>query len=449
MFWRRFRPWPTESFLAAFVVLAFLIRPAPAPAQDPPGSRPVTVLEVSVTSAISPMQADLLEAALERAGRDQADLVLFTLDTPGGSIEVMRRMVKAMLAAPMPVVVYVAPSGARAASAGVFLTAAARVAAMAPQTTIGSASPVGPGGGDIEGTMDAKVKNDLRSLLRGLVARNGRNLDWYMRSVTKADNLDAMEAVRERVVDLVAVDKADLMDQLGRRGLVTARGALHFTAADVRFVSHETGLRHDVLSWLLDPQIAYILLLVGLAGLYFELTTPGAVLPGVVGSVSLLLALYALSVLPTNAAGLLLLVLGGVFFLLEIYITSFGLLALAGLASFLLGSLLLFRGDGLGGLPLSLVLPTVLGLSALLGALGYLVARSQLSRPRTGTDALLGQTALVRSWAGNQGKVLVRGELWQARSPGPLPIGPGATVVVTGRDDLTLLVAAANGEPAS
>jgi len=414
------------------------------------GQQTLSALEVSIATAISPIQADLLDAALDRARRDNNDMVLLVLDTPGGSIDVMRRMVKAMLASPLPIVVWVAPSGARAASAGVFLVAAATVAAMAPQTTIGSASPVGPGGGDIKGTMNAKIQNDLQSLLRGLVTRNDRNVGWYMRSITKAANLDALEAAQSRVIDFVAMDRTDLFAQLGKRGLTMASGVTtHFTAADVRVQTYATGLRHGILSWLLDPQIAYILLLLGLAGLYFELTTPGAVLPGVIGSLSLLLALYALSVLPTNTAGLLLLLLGAVFFVLELFITSFGLLGLAGLASFLLGSMLLFRGDGLGGLPLGLVLPTVLGLAGLLGFMGYLVAKAQLRRPISGVAALTGQTATVRHWQGTSGKVFINGELWQARSATPLALAPGQTVVVTGRDDMTLEVEGDSALPAA
>lgn len=415
-----------------------------------PGQPAISALEVSIATAISPIQADLLDAALERARRDRNDMVLLILDTPGGSIDVMRRMVKSMLASPLPIVVWVAPSGARAASAGVFLVAAATVATMAPQTTIGSASPVGPGGGDLKDTMNAKIRNDLKSLLRGLVTRNDRNVDWYMRSISKAANLDALEAAQSRVIDFVAMDRTDLFAQLGKRGLTMANGVTtHFTAADVRVHTYETGLRHGILSWLIDPQIAYILLLLGLAGIYFELTTPGAILPGVIGSLSLLLALYALSVLPTNTAGLLLLLLGAVFFVLELFITSFGLLGLAGLASFLFGSLLLFRGDGLGGLPLGLVLPTVLGLAALLGFMGYLVTKAQLRRPASGMAALLGQTATVRHWQGTSGKVFINGELWQARSAKPLALAPGQTVVVTGRDDMTLEVEGDSALPAA
>lgn len=430
------------------VVLGLVLLLAGVGAVAAPGTdQAVRVLEAGVTSAISPAQADMLEAALAQARDSGADILLLRLDTPGGSIQVMRRMVMSILNSPVPVVVWVAPSGARAASAGVFLAAAAPYLAMAPQTTIGSASPVGLGGGDVKGTMNKKIKNDLLSLLRGMAARYGRNAAWYARAVTVAANIDAMEAVRLRVADMIAVDRVDLMEQIGRRGVLTDRGVRHFTAADVRFEPFEPGLRHDLLSWLLDPSVAYILLLAGLAGLYFEITTPGVILPGVLGSLCLLLSLYAMSVLPTNAAGLLLLLLGGVFFGLEVHITSYGLLGLAGVASFFLGSLLLFRGHGIGSLPLSLILPTVAGLSLFLGLIGWMVARAQLQGPRSGVDALVGQTAVVRSWSGRGGKVFVRGEIWQAASWEPLGLRPGQQVRIRSVSDLVLGVEPESGQP--
>jgi membrane-bound serine protease (ClpP class) len=431
-----------------FIVAWILFLPVAALADDAPAASPVMVLETTLAAAISPAQADMLDAALARARDEDATLLLLRLDTPGGSIEVMRRMVQAILNAPVPVVVWVAPSGARAASAGVFLVAAASVAAMAPQTSIGSASPVGPGGGDIDGTMSAKIKNDLESLLRGMAVSHGRNVDWYIRSVSKAANIDAMEAAKIRVVDCIAVDREDLLTQIGRRGLPTRHGLARFGPDQVRVTTFEPGWRHEMLTWMLDPQIAYMLLLVGMAGLFFELTTPGAILPGVLGSLSLLLALYALSVLPTNATGLLLLMLGAVFFLLEVYVTSYGLLAVAGLISLFLGSLLLFRGAGLGGLPLSLILPTVIGISVLLGCVAWLVAKAQLRRSPSGVGALVGAKALVRTWNGQAGKVFVRGEIWDATSVRPQNLLPGQTVTITAVAGLLLHVEADAAGPA-
>ena len=432
-----YRPCEVSRFFAAGCIFLFLFVAA-APCQG------FTVLKAPLDAAISPAQADMLDDALAQAQDKKADMLLVTLNTPGGSIEVMRRMVTTILTAQLPVVVYVAPSGARAASAGVFLTAAATIAAMAPQTTIGAASPIGPGGEDLPATADKKIKNDLKSLVRGLADRHGRNVNWYKKAVDAAVSLTAAEAVAERVVDLIAVSDRDLLEQIGKRGLETSMGLVRFDGTQATILPYEPGLWYGLLSWLLDPQIAYVLLLIGVAGIFFELTTPGAILPGVVGGLALVLSLYALSVLPTNAAGLLLLLCAGGFFLLELHVTSFGLLSLAGVAALLLGSLLLFRVDGQSWLPLSVILPTVGGVCALLLAGVWLLAKAQRQRPRSGLEALNGQTALVRRWSGRTGKVFVHGELWDARladGVGVSVLEPGQPVTITGRQDFTLLVA--------
>lgn len=429
-----------RAFLPILILLCALATSVPASAAVDDGR--ILVLEASLSGAISPSQADMLDAALSQAQADHAALLLLRLDTPGGSIDVMRRMVKTMLNAPLPIVVWVAPAGARAASAGVFLVAASTLAAMAPQTSIGSASPVGPGGSEIKGNLQAKIINDLESLLRGMAASHGRNADWYVRSVSRTGNSDALEAAKLGVVECIAVDRADLMAQVAKRGLATRQGLFRFDAAKVRYETFVPGWRHDMLSWLVDPQVAYILLLIGMAGLFFELTTPGAVLPGVLGSLSLLLALYALSVLPTNATGLLLLLLGAVFFVLEIFITSYGLLGLAGVISLFLGSVLLFRGQGLGGLPMSFILPSVIGISLILGILLWMVTKAQLRRSPSGVQALVGQEAMVRSWQGPVGKVFVRGEIWDATTDEDDRIEPGQRVRILAVEGLVLRVTA-------
>jgi len=434
--------YPTIRLCLFLVLVQTLANVSPAFAD----SRPIRILEASVEASISPAQADMLDAALAKARESQSQALLLRLDTPGGGLEPMRRMVTAILNAPLPVILWVAPEGARAASAGVFLMAAAQINAMAPQTTIGSASPVGPGGTDLTGTMQTKVKNDLESLLRGLAGARGRSVDFYVRSVSKAANLTAAEAARLHVVDYIAVSREDLLTQIGKRGLPVAGQLLHFDVADVRFEAFEPGLWYDVLSWILDPQIAYILLLAGMAGLFFELMTPGAVLPGVIGGLSLLLALYALSVLPTNAAGLLLLALGAVFFLLELHVVSYGLLSLAGVIAFAFGSLLLFRFNGQAGLPLSLIAPTVVGVSLILGLGVWITAKAQRRAPQSGPDALIGRTATVRHWQGRSGKVFVRGELWNAVSLHPASFASGQEVVIDAVRGMELVV---SGLPAS
>lgn len=439
------RLWASISRLLLFLLVSL---PLCGLLLTPAYASPVKILDATMAAAVSPAQADMLDAALDHAVRTKATALLLRLDTPGGGVEVMRRMVGALLNAPLPVIVWVAPSGARAASAGVFLMAAAQINAMAPQTTIGSASPVGPGGSDLTGTMDTKIRNDLESLLRGVVGSRGRNVDWYLQSVAKAANLTATEAVRERVVDYIAPSREDLFTQIGKRGLPVGGSLLHFASEDVAYEIFVPGFWYDTLSWLLDPQIAYMLLLVGMAGLFFELTTPGAILPGVVGGLSLLLSLYALSLLPTNVAGLLLLVLGAVFFGLELYITSYGLLGLAGVLSLFFGSLLLFRFEGRPGLPFSVILPTVAGLSVLLGLGAWLLSKAQRLKPQSGLATMVGQTAVIRHWEGQTGKVFVHGELWNATSTSHEAFIKGQEVRIAAVMDMQLAVTALSGETA-
>ncbi len=284
----------------ALMILAFQAeRPSLAAQPVQTGDGISTVRLVRIEGGISPAQADLLRSALGAAKAAGDGMLIVELDTPGGSGEAMRDMVKDILAAPMPVAVWVGPSGARAASAGVFLVAASNLAAMSPQSTIGAASPVNMDGSDINGTMQAKVKNDIMSFVRGVAESRGRNTEWYEKAVDKAASITAAEAVLLKVVDMVAVNVDDLLAQAGKKGVPFQGRTIFFDPAAVILVEHDPGFRHRVLSWLIDPQIAYFLLLGGMAGLFFELTTPGAILPGVLGGLCLLLGLYAMSVLPT------------------------------------------------------------------------------------------------------------------------------------------------------
>lgn len=397
----------------AFFLFSFSQRAFTAKAQESAPAAP-RILEVDIASSISPVQAEHLASAMNTAAEEGFDLLLIRLDTPGGLGESMRQMVKSILNAPAPVIVWVGPSGARAASAGVFLVAAANVAAMSPQTTIGAASPVGAGGGDLGETMSKKVINDMKSLLKGIAASRNRNVPWYLDAVEESVSVTAEEAILLRVVDLLAVDRDDLLDQIGRKGVATGKGALRFDAASAHVVPFEQGLRYGLLSWLLDPQIAYMLLLGGMAGLFFELATPGAVLPGVLGGLSLLLGLYAMSILPTNAAGLLLLLFGLVLFILEIHIVSYGLLSVAAVVSLFVGSIILFPASGAQGLPLSTIFITVIGVSLLIGGAVLLAIRAQAQKPQTGLSALAGEKGVIKEWNGARGKVVVHGEYWDA-----------------------------------
>ena len=390
-----------------------------------------SVLLLDIDGGISPATEDLLDAALDACATDGHDMLLIRLDTPGGLGESMRNMVKSILASPVPVGIWVGPSGARAASAGVFLVAASDVAGMSPGSTIGAASPVAMGGKDMDETMAAKVRNDILSLVTGIAAQRGRNVEWYAQAVEEAVSITATEAVDQNVVEFLADSPREFMSLASRLPLEHGGRLLRMDPARVDMVRHVPGWRHRILSWLLEPQIAYMLLLAGMAGLFFEMTTPGAVFPGVFGGLCLLLGLYAMAILPTNIAGLLLILFGLVLFILELKVTSFGMLTLAALTSLFIGSTILFRFEyGMAGLPLSTILVTVggLGLIAVLGI--TLVTRAHLRRPSLGVAALIGQTAEVRTWSDATGTVFVHGEIWNASAKQPLDLSPGDRVYV-------------------
>lgn len=430
----------------AFVFLCFSRDGCAEPALKADIASP-RILEVGISSSISPAQAEHLASAMNTVEAEGFDLILIRLDTPGGLGESMRQMVKSILNAPAPVIVWVGPSGARAASAGVFLVASANVAAMSPQTTIGAASPVNADGGDLGETMSRKVLNDMKSMLKGIAASRGRNVSWYLDAVEESVSITAEEAVLMRVVELLAVDRDDLLDQIGRKGVTTGKGVLKFDAASAKVVPFDPGFRYGLLSWLLDPQIAYMLLLGGMAGLFFELATPGAILPGVLGGLSLLLGLYAMSILPANAAGLLLLLFGLILFILEIHIVSYGLLSVAAVVSLFVGSIILFPENGAMGLPLSTILITVIGVSLLAGGAVLLAIRAQARKPKTGLSALVGEKGIVKDWSGDHGKVVVHGEYWDAVADDGSVFKAKDDVWVVSVDKMSLRVSSAQIKP--
>ncbi|QJT11353.1 nodulation protein NfeD [Oceanidesulfovibrio marinus] len=398
------------------------------------------VLYVELDGGISPIQADLFDQAIETARDDNYELILVRLDTPGGLVSSTRTMIKCMLGSPVPFLVWVGPAGAHAASAGVFIVAASDLAGMSPQSTIGAASPVSMSGGDINGTMARKVQNDILSLLRSLARRKDRNYEWYAKAVEEADSITATEAVMDHVVEILADSPLDFLQQAGARGISTNQGDLRFTAESIDLIPYEPGFRYSFLAWLLHPQIAYFLFLGGIAGLFFEVSHPGAVFPGVVGGLFLLLALYALSILPTNAAGILLILFSLILLVLEVFITSYGLLSIAALLSLFIGSTILFK-EGTGFvLPLSSILTTVLLLAGFVSVVLYLVGKAQLRKPRQGDKVLIGTAATVRSWNGAQGKVFLRGEIWNAVSKEPIFVSTGDIVQIIRVDGLTLTV---------
>jgi len=407
---------------------------AAAQAGEPPaGSGPVFIIELKDT--VNPGSADYLAAGLEAAAQAQAACAVIQLDTPGGLVDSMRAMVRAILASPVPVVVYVAPSGARAASAGAFLVLAAPVAAMAPATNLGAAHPVAAGGQEIKGAMADKAVADLKAMISGLAKRRGRDPGPAVKMVTDSASYDAGQAKELGLVDILAGDLGQLLSALEGRVAQTSAGPMRIAVQGKPLRFYEPSLRHKVLSLLASPNLAYILLMIGLMGLYFELSNPGAILPGVVGGLALILALYAMSAMPVSYTGLALIGLSVVLFITEIYVVSGGVLAVGGAVALVLGSLMLFESDEeMFTVSLSILIPTVTAVVVFFGAVTWLAMRAQLRKTSTGSEGLLGQRGVVVA----PGRVRVLGELWRARSGKPLV--PGQEVVVTEVDGLLLTV---------
>ena len=438
---RRSRLRVLAAWPLVFLALGLLLLPLSLSRAAPNASEErFLVREVTIKGGISPAQSDLLTDALRSARIDGAGLLVVRLDTPGGTVQAMRDMAMTILNAPLPVAVHVAPAGARATSAGVFLVAASHVAVMHPQSTIGAATPVQMDGEDVDQSMAAKIMNDILSFVRSVAQSRGRNVDWYERAVREAESITAQEAALLKVVDFLAEDTMDLLEQASLRGIPFAGQIVRFSPDDAYVEIHEPGFRYSVLSWLLDPQVAYLLLLGGMAGLFFELTSPGAIFPGVLGGLCLLLGLYALSVLPTNVAGLVLLLFGVVLFLLEVHVTSYGLLSVAGVVSLFVGSTILFRAGEGAQVDQMTVIVTVVGMSALLGLAVWLTAKAHHEKPGGGLEGMVGARGVVQRWSGNRGSILVHGELWSAVSADNLEYSAGDVVRVIRAESLTLEV---------
>ena len=373
---------------------------------------------VQVADAISPGTADFIKSGLKTAEENGAACVIIELDTPGGLAESMRLIVQSILASRVPVVVFVYPGGARAASAGVMITMAADVAAMAPGTNIGAAHPVGAGGQEINEAMSEKIINDMVAQAKSVAEKRNRNAKWVEDAIRESVSVTETEALKENIIDLIAVDTDDLIKQLNGRE-INGRGTLKLD--DVKKVTIKETLRTKILKTISNPNYAYILLMIGLAGLYFEFSHPGSIFPGVIGAIALVLAFFAMQTLPVNYAGILLIVLAIIFFIMEMKITSYGLLSVAGVVSLLLGSLMLFKGSTPDmKVSLQVVLPTIIIISGFFVAVAGLVFRAQISKPTTGSTGLIGEIGIVKKALTPEGKVFVHGELWNARAKAPI-----------------------------
>ncbi len=387
------------------------------------------VLAVEFENDVNPVTADYLIGEIDRGIEDGYDAVVVLLDTPGGLAEAMRDIVKKELESPIPIVVYVAPEGARAASAGVWIGQAGDILAMAPQTNIGSSTPVAVGGGDIPEDLREKVVNDAASSLSALAEEHGRNADWAEKAVREASNLTAREALEQGVIDLVSPDLPTLLEEID--GLETVPKGLVLDTAGAEVTSVTMSLWDRILDTLIDPNLITLLLSLGVLAITVELFNPGLIFPAAFGAISLVLALFGLQVLPFSWAGILLLLAALAFWIAELFIASHGALAVAGAVSFVFGALLLFRP---AGDQYETSLWVALGIAGLVAiAFGFGLAKAlaaRRARPRTGSDELIGQVAVVREALRPEGMVFVHGELWRARGPEGEEIPAGSHVLV-------------------
>ena len=386
---------------------------------------------VTIDGIINPAVAEFIARTISRSAAEGAEFLIIRMDTPGGLDLSMRSIIKEMMSAGIPVIVYVGPAGARAASAGALITMAADIAAMAPGTNIGAAHPVSLGGGTMEDDMAAKVENDAAAYAESIATKRNRNKEWAIKAVRESVSITENEALKLKVIDLIASDLDDLLRQTDGRKITTAAGVKIIETANIEVNEIEMGLREKVLDTLSNPNIAYILMIVGLLGLYFELSNPGAIFPGIIGGISLILAFFAFQTLPVNYAGILLIILALILFILEIKVTSFGMLTVGGVISLTLGSLMLFdsRAAPFARVSYDVLIPVVLITSVCCVLIVYLAIRAYSRKPTTGREGLTGEIGISKSAIDPEGKVYVHGEYWDALSDEAIPEGTPVKVV--------------------
>ncbi len=385
---------------------------------------------LTVAASINPATASFIIEQIEQGNKEQDRAILLQLDTPGGLDSAMRDIIQAELNSTIPVIVYVAPQGARAASAGAFITIAADFAAMAPGTNIGAAHPVGIGGGQAEGPMADKVTNDAVAYARSLAEQRGRNPEWAEKAVRQSASISAAAALEQQVVDFVASDTEDLLRQLDSLTYLRNGQKKQLATAGATLVAVKMNWRQKVLNSIANPNIAYLLLMLGILGIFFEISQPGVVLPGVIGAVAILLALFGLSALPVNYVGILLILLAFVFFILEVKVVSYGMLSVCGIVAMAFGSLMLIDSSE----PYLQISRALIAACVSVSAGFFLfavtmVVRTQRRPAISGQEGMVGEYGTVIKTIDGRGTVFVHGEYWQASADVPIPEGSEIEVI--------------------
>ncbi len=400
-----------------------------------------TVSVITIDGTINPAAAEYLHNEIERASSEGSQCLVVRLNTPGGLLKSTRVMVSDILDAPLPIVVYVAPAGSQAASAGVFITLAAHIAVMAPGTNIGAAHPVAVGE-QMDSIMMAKTTNDAAAFIRTISEKRHRNMTWAEDAVRKSLSITETEALETKVIDTIASSLTLLLSAINGKEVQLPSGPKTLKTEGAQLIIREKTFQEKILDILSDPNIAYIFMMLGIYGILFELYNPGAILPGIIGVIGLILAFYSLHTLPVNYAGLGLIIFSVILFLLELKITSHGFLTAGGILSLILGSLMLFQSNSaLDMLTLSWQLILVVVIMTTLFfvfAIGMGI-RAQRRKPTTGTQGLVGETGIAMTELAPEGEVKVHGEIWRAKAEGA-QIPKGSKIIVAAVDNLTLTV---------
>ena len=392
-------------------------------------SRPLAYI-IDIDGSINPALADHILKSIEQAEDKNANVVVIRMDTEGGLVTSTKTIIKGMVNSTIPVVVFVGPSGSSATSAGALITVCADIAAMAPGTNIGAAHPVGGGGEEINETMTEKILNDLTAYIRGIVKQKGRNAEWAEKAIRESVSVTSKEALEIKAIDVMADSVTDLLNKIDGKKIKKKGSELTLHTKGARQKQAATGWRFKVLDVVANPNIAYLLMMAGMLGLMMEIYNPGLVFPGVLGGICLLLALFALQVLPVNHVGILLIILSIILFVMEVKIASFGLLSIAGIISMVMGSIMLFEtADSALRVSWYVVIPTVACFSAFFIVAVSLVVKAWKKKPRTGDQGLMGEIGKAVSDILEDGKVDIHGEIWNARSDSLIPKGERIRVI--------------------